>query len=86
MQAKLQKERQDKQYYTLIVLKKMSNFKIKKNKVYAEAGFNLFALNFVCLNNCLSGLEWSYGIPASIGGAIAMNAGAYGHEIKEFIK
>lgn len=38
-----------------------------------------------CLQNSLSGLEFLIGIPGSIGGAIAMNAGAQGFETKDFL-
>ena len=41
------------------------------------AGVNLFTLNNFLQINGLSGLEWSFGIPGSVGGATIMNAGAY---------
>jgi UDP-N-acetylmuramate dehydrogenase len=34
----------------------------------------------------LSGLEWAAGIPGSVGGAIAMNAGAHGHSMGELVR
>lgn len=46
------------------------------------------ALSSVCraaLDNSLSGIEFAYGIPGSIGGAVYMNAGAYGGEIADAI-
>ena len=70
----------------LIILRKMCGFKIKNNKIKADCGLNLFTLNYICAENSLTGLEWSYGIPASVGGAICMNAGAYGGEIKDFVE
>lgn len=76
----------DGYYGVLILLKKMCGYKVKKNEIIAGAGLNLFALNYICSEWELGGLEWSYGIPASVGGAICMNAGAYGSEIKDFIK
>lgn len=70
----------------IVSLKKMCDVKVIKNRIIAESGLNLFALNFVCKTEGLGGLEWSYGIPASVGGAIYMNAGAYGSEIKDFLE
>lgn len=54
--------------------------------IKASAGTSLFAINRFLRENALSGLEWSYGIPASIGGAVYMNAGAYGGEINNFVE
>ncbi len=58
---------------------------VKKDEVFVGAGVNLFPLNIYLKNHNLSGLEWSYGIPGSIGGAIFMNAGAFGHSVSENI-
>ena len=49
------------------------------------AGINLFALNIRLGMLGLSGLEFSYGIPASLGGFIYMNGGCFGHEVCEVI-
>ncbi len=53
--------------------------------VECGAGASLSALCNFCLEHGLSGLEFAYGIPGSVGGAIYMNAGAYGGEIKNVI-
>ena len=58
---------------------------VKKDEVFVGAGVNLFPFNIYLKNHNLSGLEWSYGIPATVGGAIFMNAGAFGHSISENI-
>lgn len=50
------------------------------------AGVNLFKLNLVLKEQGLSGIEWSFGIPASIGGFVFMNGGCFGHEICEFVE
>lgn len=57
----------------------------KRGKIFVEAGVNLFSLNAYLKKHSLGGLEWSYGIPASVGGAVFMNAGAFEHSISEFI-
>ena len=49
------------------------------------AGTKLIQLCRYALNNSLSGLEFAYGIPGSVGGAAYMNAGAYGGEMKDVL-
>ena len=77
----------DFEIYTILVSLKYFNEirQVKKDEVFVGAGVNLFPLNIYLKNHNLSGLEWSYGIPGSIGGAIFMNAGAFGHSISENI-
>ena len=53
--------------------------------VYAGAGVSLSALCLFAQKNGLSGLEFAYGIPASVGGALYMNAGAYSGEMKDVV-
>ncbi|MBE5889354.1 MAG: UDP-N-acetylmuramate dehydrogenase [Lachnospiraceae bacterium] len=53
--------------------------------ITAEAGVRLSALAKVAANNSLTGLEFAAGIPGTVGGAVFMNAGAYGGEIKDVI-
>ena len=52
------------------------------NKIFAGAGASLMKLCRFAQENSLSGLEFAYGIPGSVGGAVFMNAGAYGGEMK----
>ncbi len=54
--------------------------------VYVKAGTLLPRLVEFALDEGLSGLEWAVGIPGSIGGAITMNAGAYGGDMASLIK
>lgn len=54
--------------------------------VYAEAGASFTALSLEMCKKGLSGLEFAYGIPGSVGGAVYMNAGAYGGEACNVIK
>lgn len=59
--------------------------RISGNQIMAGAGVSLTQLSeFACKNN-LSGLEFAYGIPGSVGGAVSMNAGAYGNEMKDIV-
>ncbi len=58
---------------------------IDEETIYCESGAGLAALCNFALDNELTGLEFAYGIPGSVGGAVFMNAGAYGGEIKDVI-
>ena len=55
------------------------------NFVRAGSSCLNYNLAHLCAENSLSGLEFLVGIPGSIGGGIAMNAGAYGFEFKDFL-
>ena len=52
---------------------------------FAEAGASFSALAKRTVECGFMGLEWAAGIPGSVGGAIAMNAGAYGGEVAETV-
>ncbi len=52
-------------------------------KITAQCGASLVSLCTFARDMGLSGLEFAYGIPGSVGGAIFMNAGAYGGEMKD---
>ena len=62
-----------------------ATYKHEGNKLIAGAGMKLTPLAAVARDEGLSGLEFVYGIPASVGGAVFMNAGAYGGEIKDVL-
>ncbi len=51
----------------------------------AGAGTSVASICKYALSKSLSGLEFAYGIPGSVGGAAFMNAGAYGGEVKDVI-
>lgn len=55
--------------------------------VYAECGVSLVNLAYACgqSERELSGLEFAYGIPGTVGGAIVMNAGAYGSDVERVL-
>ena len=54
-------------------------------EIVANAGVSLKKVCELALQNELTGLEFAYGIPGSLGGAVYMNAGAYGGEIKDIL-
>ena len=56
-------------------------------QVYAECGASLTGLALSCVANdrSLSGLEFAYGIPGTVGGATVMNAGAYGGDMERVL-
>ncbi|MBQ3074346.1 MAG: UDP-N-acetylmuramate dehydrogenase [Ruminococcus sp.] len=57
-----------------------------ENTIRCGAGVTLSKLCTYALKNSLSGLEFAYGIPGTVGGAVYMNAGAYGGEMKDVLK
>ncbi|WP_432361784.1 UDP-N-acetylmuramate dehydrogenase [Sporosarcina sp. UB5] len=66
-------------------LSKLDTIKVDGTKVHAEAGALIIDVSRRAAEQSLTGLEFACGIPGSIGGAMAMNAGAYGGEIKDVI-
>ena len=58
---------------------------VDENTIYCGAGATLAALCKFALNCGLSGLEFAWGIPGTVGGAVFMNAGAYGGEMKDVV-
>ena len=58
---------------------------LDETTVKAGAGASLGSLCRFALENSLSGLEFAFGIPGSVGGAAFMNAGAYGGEMKDVV-
>lgn len=69
----------------VITLSKLENITVEDDIISAEAGASLAAVCVAAANSSLTGLEFAYGIPASVGGALFMNAGAYGGEMKDAV-
>ncbi len=69
----------------VISTKNLNEIYFNKDKIHCGSGVKLNALIEFCTNNNLSGLEYLTGIPASIGGAVKMNAGAFNHNISECV-
>ena len=70
----------------LINLKHFKTLEFNDNIVKVGAGYSLPKFALECANRGLSGLVFASGIPGSIGGAVYMNAGAYGKEISNILK
>lgn len=71
-----------------VVMKIADNFSrvdIEGEKVTAQAGILLSNLANLIMKESLQGFEFASGIPGTLGGAIAMNAGAYGGEMKDVV-
>jgi len=64
---------------------KLAGARVEGDIVRAGAGLSLAALAAFTVEEELSGLEFAAGIPGSVGGAIYMNAGAYGGEMKDVV-
>lgn len=77
----------DKGYDGVVVCigKKYSDVTVNENTICACAGALLSKIASVALKNSLEGFEFASGIPGSIGGAVMMNAGAYGGEMKDVV-
>lgn len=70
----------------IIIGDKMAEYHLEgEDTIVFSAGANLVSLCRFALDNSLSGLEFAFGIPGTCGGAIFMNAGAYGGEIKDVL-
>ncbi len=63
-----------------------ADFTIKDNRVYAQAGVMLSRLGQATKEASLTGFEFAAGIPGTLGGAVVMNAGAYGGEMKDIVE
>ena len=63
----------------------LSEVSVFANTLTAQAGASLAAAARAAAQASLTGLEFAAGIPGSIGGAVCMNAGAYGGEIAQVI-
>lgn len=69
----------------VIMLTEMKQILVSGTMVTAEAGAKLIDTTCAALDTSLTGFEFACGIPGSIGGAVYMNAGAYGGEIKDVL-
>jgi len=71
-----------------VVIKIFNNYneiKVEGNVICAEAGALLSRIANTAYDNSLTGFEFAHGIPGTLGGAVTMNAGAYGGEMKDVV-
>lgn len=66
----------------VMIITKMDQITVTGNQVHAQAGATYIKTTQVARDHGLTGLEFAAGIPGSVGGAVFMNAGAYGGETK----
>ena len=59
---------------------------LKENEIHAQAGALLSGIAAMAREASLTGFEFAGGIPGTLGGAVVMNAGAYGGEMKDVLK
>ena len=74
--------------YQGVIIKLTDNFsKITVNDtvISCEAGASMAAVCYAAYENGLTGLEFAWGIPGTVGGGLYMNAGAYNGEIKDVV-
>jgi UDP-N-acetylmuramate dehydrogenase len=64
----------------------VKNVSRSNNEITVDAGYSLRELCYFCSENDLTGLEGLSGIPGTVGGAVYMNAGAYGYTISDYLK
>ena len=78
----------DQDYHGIVIRlsKYLNQYDISNTTVIADAGCSIISLAFACAKEGLSGLEFAGGIPASLGGTIYMNAGAYKSSMREVVE
>ncbi|MBY5035075.1 UDP-N-acetylmuramate dehydrogenase [Streptococcus gallolyticus] len=69
----------------VIRMDKLNSVTVSGYTIEAEAGANLIETTRVALHHSLTGFEFACGIPGSVGGAVFMNAGAYGGEVAHIL-
>ncbi len=77
----------DKGYRGIIIYTgHLDHINIEENEIKAQCGSTLKDIAETAKNHSLTGMEFASGIPGSLGGAVFMNAGAYGGEMNDIIK
>lgn len=69
----------------VLSLKRLDDIQVDGTRLVAQSGARIIDASREALSHSLSGLEFACGIPGTVGGALFMNAGAYGGEIKDVL-
>lgn len=69
----------------VIFLTDLAEIQVVEQTITASAGAAIIDVARVAQQNGLTGLEWAAGIPGSVGGAVYMNAGAYGGQVDSVV-
>jgi len=67
----------------VLSFEKLTDITVEGHELVAQSGAAIIEASRVAYAHQLSGLEFACGIPGTIGGALIMNAGAYGGEVKD---
>lgn len=76
------------EYYNGVIIStvKLNGIKVQDNQIIAECGASLTRCAVYACDNGLTGFEFLFGIPGSIGGGVYMNASAYGSMVSDYVK
>lgn len=69
----------------VMLLTELNQITCENNEIVAQCGATIIDVSRRALQESLTGLEFACGIPGTVGGAVYMNAGAYGGEIKDVL-
>lgn len=70
----------------IVIANRMSEIVCEGERIIAQAGATLGQIAGKAAETSLAGMEFAAGIPGTVGGAVVMNAGAYGGEMKDIIE
>ncbi|WP_043931663.1 UDP-N-acetylmuramate dehydrogenase [Bacillus sp. EB01] len=69
----------------VIGMGKLNSISVNGNRIKAQSGAQIIDVSRIALKHSLTGLEFACGIPGSVGGALYMNAGAYGGQTADVL-
>ncbi len=72
--------------YSVIMTSHLTHYRFDRNYLTVQAGVLSSLISELAANKNLAGLEYCYGLPGSVGGAVFMNARAYGSEMADLVE